>query len=291
MPDFLKRSIEHQQALGAEGLDLLSRRAARWKLSNVLKSGGVLVFPHATISVCGDMIAAVVMACFDSGASTVVALGPIHATTPELQQARVRVAGGGDPADEPLCSIQGPGIAGWSHYRAEFALSHFEFLWDCEAQRRGGLAPELILRYPFLCGCRPDLLPGVEELEEITERPGTVVVATIDPFHHGIGYGESSEEALFPENGGLSLARLRTEENMQLLCSGDYAEYNSQCIEIRSDGRDVGQLLAYLRSPGSAEILDLITDDMSGPYDSPAPTWVAGALIALHPAAKNAHRI
>jgi hypothetical protein len=68
---------------------------------------------------------------------------------------------------------------------------------------------------------------------------------------------------------------------MALICGGSYQEYINQCISCRSDGRDVGQLLARLRSPQRYEILDLITDDMTGPYNSPPPTWVAGDLVAF----------
>ena len=33
--------------------------------------------------------------------------------------------------------------------------------------------------------------------------------------------------------------------------------------------------------PQEARILDMVADDMTGPYDKPALTWVAGALIEM----------
>ena len=256
----------------------------QWDLAPVLRSCGSLLFPHATLEVCGHQIAAVVRACFESRANQVVALGVLHALTPQLQLARARVAAGADPADEPTWSIQGPGIEPHNHWQSEFSLSHFQFLWDyaathCYPDRP---TPQLILRYPHLAGGRPDMMPGVDELDEMVQLEGSVVVATMDPFHHGIGYGDLPEAARSPEIDGLELARLRIEENLAVLCTGDYREFNSHCIDIRSDGRDVGQLLGYLTQPASFTIFDLVADDMSGPYDSPSPTWVAGALIALH---------
>ncbi len=106
----------------------------------------------------------------------------------------------------------------------------------------------------------------------------------MDLFHHGIGYGDSPEKALSPEEDGLALARERIAEGMGLLRQGDFAGYLRHCVRSRSDGRDVGPVLRYLLGPVEAEILDLLADDMTGPYQSPAPTWVAGALLALHKA-------
>jgi hypothetical protein len=135
------------------------------------------------------------------------------------------------------------------------------------------------MRYPNLAGGHPEMLPGFEEVEEIAQD--AAVVATMDPMHHGIGYGDPPKSALAPESGGSELARSRISEGMALICSGDYQTYIDHCTACRSDGRDVGQLLLCLRSPEQFEILDLIADDMTGPYNSPPPTWVAGALVKL----------
>jgi hypothetical protein len=135
------------------------------------------------------------------------------------------------------------------------------------------------MRYPNLAAGQPELLPGYKEVAAIAKN--AAVVATIDPMHHGIGYGDTAETALAPTAGGINLARQAISEGMSLLCGGDYAAYTAHCIACRSDGRDVGQLLASLTSPKHFEILDLVADDMTGPYNSPPPTWVAGALIAL----------
>jgi len=280
-PDFLTRSKEHQLALGAVGAAEIMAAGRKWDLGAVLSGGGSLIFPHATLTVCGHQIAAVVHACLDSGADTVLALGVLHALTPELQDARKRIAEGGNPGSEPSWGIQGPGAAsGQEDWLDEFSLSHFQFLWDYEIRRRGiRQPPRLILRYPNLAAGHPELLPGFDEVDEIARS--AVVVATMDPVHHGIGYGDPPETALAPESGGIKLAHQHISKGMALICDGSYEAYVDHCTSCRSDGRDVGQLLAKLRHPSHFRILDLIADDMTGPYNSPPPTWVAGALIAL----------
>lgn len=117
-----------------------------------------------------------------------------------------------------------------------------------------------------------------QELEQARVR-----VATADPFHHGIGYGDPPEKSLAPEDGGLELARMCIEEGLELLQAGDYWGYNQHCVDVKSDARDAGQVLRYLLGPLEGHILDIVSDDMTGPYQKPAPTWVAGALIELLP--------
>jgi hypothetical protein len=279
IPDFQSRSAQDQALLGEEGTHRLLAAGRAWDLAPVLRAGGAVIFPHTSIAACGHQVAAAVHACLDSGARRVLAIGVLHALTQELEEARVRVANGEDPAREPTWGIQGPGLHGREEWRAEFSLSHFLFLWKHETARRGISGPELVVRYPSLAGGRPDLLPGIAELQEIAQE--AVVVATMDPFHHGIGYGDLPDEALAPTEGGLELARQSIEEGLALLQGGEYWNYNRHCVQAKSDGRDVGQVLRCLRGPQKGRILDLIADDMSAAYDKPAPTWVAGALIAL----------
>jgi hypothetical protein len=281
IPDFKARTKQEIERLGQEGGLRLLDAGRAWDLAPTLRAGGAIIFPHATIHVCGHQIAAAVHACLDSGAGRVLALGVLHALTDAMQAARVRVAEGGDPAREEFWGIQGPGLDGRQEWRAEFSMLNFHFLWETELQRRGIRGPELIVRYPYLAGGRPQLLPGIGELREIAQD--AVVVATMDPFHHGIAYGEPPETALAPEAGGLDLARQRIEEGLALLKAGDDWAYNRHCVEAKSDGRDVGQVLRHLLGPLEGRVLDVVADDMTGPYNQPAPSWVAGALIALWP--------
>jgi hypothetical protein len=137
----------------------------------------------------------------------------------------------------------------------------------------------VIARYPYLAGGKPEILPGIEELQTIVKD--AVVVATIDPFHHGIGYGDAPEEALYPEQGGLELARRRIKEGLELLRRGDYWGYNQHCVSAKSDGRDVGQVVRYLLGPLEGKILDLTYSDTTEMYNSAPPTWVAAALIEM----------
>jgi hypothetical protein len=250
-----------------------------WDLARVLAGGGAVVFPHVSLHVCGHHAAAAVRAALDSGADRVLVLGVLHALTDELESARVRVAEGGDPSAEESWGIQGPGIPGRDDWKREFSLSNFLFLWDAETRRRGVDGPELVVRYPYLAGGHPEGLPGIEELERMAGD--VAIVATADPFHHGVGYGDSPADALAPDEGGLELARLRIGEGLALLEAGDHRGYNRHCVDAKSDARDVGQVLRHVLGPVSSRLLDLVVDDMTAAYDAPPPTWVAGALIAL----------
>lgn len=279
---YVRQSFEAEQAaLGEEGIARILEAGHAWKLASTLNMGGALVFPHANLPACGHQIAAVVHACLDSGADRVLVIGVLHALTDELEAARVRVAQGAGVTQEQFWGIQGPGLAGRQEWQNEFSLLNFLFLWQAETRRRGGRAPELILRYPYLAGGRPEILPGIAELQEIARD--AVVVSTADPFHHGIGYGDSPETALAPESGGLDLARRRIEEGLALLQAGDYWGYNQHCVDAKSDARDAGQVMRYLLGPLAGRILDLTWCDTTDMYNQPPPTWVATALIELQP--------
>jgi len=282
IPDFKAKAGEEQVRLGEEGVAHVLEAGRAWDLAPALRAGGALIFPHFGLGVCGHQIAAAVHACLDSGAGRVLVLGVLHALTQELEETRARVAQGGDPRQEPTWGIQGPGLPRRQDWRDEFSLDHFLFLWQEETRHRGMAGPELVVRYPFLAGGHPEILPGIEELREVA-RNG-VVVATIDPVHHGIGYGHSPAEALAAEAGGLELARRQMEEGLALLRSDDYWGYHQHCVAVKSDGRDVGQVLRYLLGPLEGRVLDLTWEDMAPWYRKPAPTWVAGALVELRPA-------
>ncbi len=279
IPDFQGKSAQDQAALGEGSVRRLLDAGRAWDLAPFLRAGGAVIFPHTSIAACGHQVAAAVHACLDSGVQRVLVIGVLHALTQELEEARVRVANGEDASREPAWGIQGPGLSGREDWRAEFSLSHFLFLWKQETARRGIPGPELVLRYPYLAGGRPDLLPSIAELQEIAQ--GGAIVATMDPFHHGVGYGDLPDQALAPDEGGLELARQGIMAGLALLQAGEYWQYNRHCVRTKSDGRDVGQVLRYLLGPQEGQILDLIADDMSLAYNKPTPTWVAGALIAL----------
>lgn len=272
---------EHAQ-LGEKGTYRMLDEARRWDLAPTLRAGGVAVFPHAGVLDCGHQIAAVVNAALDSGADRVVVISVVHAFGQEMDQARIDVANGHDPAHSKYWGIQGPGIEGErQEWRHDHVLTSWRHFWAAETKRRGSKGPELIERYPYLAGGKPEKLPGIEELARLVED--AVVVSTADPFHHGIGYGWAPEESLPPEAGGLELARKTLAEGMALLEQGDYWGYNQHCVRARSDARDAGQVFRYLRGPMQGEILDLTYTDATTIYDAPPPTWVAGALFNWTP--------
>ncbi|MFL7809695.1 MAG: hypothetical protein AB8I80_13745, partial [Anaerolineae bacterium] len=110
-------------ALGEEGANRLLDEGRRWHLAPTLNAGGVLVFPHAGVADCGHQIAAVVHACLDCGVDRVLVISVLHALTDDLEEARVRVAQGGDPEAEPLRGVQGPGLPGRQDWRRDHVLT------------------------------------------------------------------------------------------------------------------------------------------------------------------------
>ena len=277
---YIRESFAKERAqLGEAGVSRMLEAGRAWHLAPTLAEGGTVIFPHANIEACGHQIAAAVHACLDSGADRILVVGVLHALSDALEEARIRVANEGDVTKEEFWGIQGPGLNGRDEWRNEFSLSNFLFLWEEEMRRRGIKGPELIVRYPYLAGGHPEILPGIEELQEIIRD--AVVVATADPFHHGIGYGEPPETALTPEAAGLDLARQQIDDGLALLGQGDYWSYNQHCVGAKSDARDAGQITRYLLGPLTGRILDLTWCDTTDMYSQPAPTWVAAALMEM----------
>jgi hypothetical protein len=267
---------EHEE-LGERGTLERLERGREWDLAPTLAAGGVVVFPHAGVFDCGHQIAAAVHGCLDSGADRVVVVSVLHAFTDEMDEARQRVSAGEDPSAFPFWGVQGPGLDGrdeWTHDHALISWRHF---WKAETKRRGVAGPEVVERYPYLAGGRPERLPGIDELAALAED--AVIVSTADPFHHGIGYGDPPEQALAPHEGGLERARETIEEGIALLGRGDYAGYDRHCVEAKSDARDAGQVFRYLRGELRGEIVDMAYTDAAELYESPDPTWVAAPLV------------
>lgn len=288
--DQLQRDIwalytrEHAE-LGEAGTLQHLERGRQWDLSGTLRAGGVLVFPHAGVQDCGYQIAACVHACLDSGADRVLVISVLHAFTAEMEQARRRVAAGGDPAQERFWGIQGPGLAGRAEWRGDHALMSWRHFWNAEVKRRGlpeSRVPQVIERYPYLAGGKPDALPGIDELREIARD--AVIVSTADPFHHGIGYGDAPEASFAPDAAGLRRAQTVIEDGIRILEQGDYWGYNQHCVAAKSDARDAGQVFRYLRGALRGRVLDITYTDASALYRQPPPTWVAAALIEWVPA-------
>ena len=270
---------EHEE-LGESGALEHLERGRQWQLSDTLGAGGLLVFPHASVRDCGYQIAACVHAALDCGAEKVVVLSVLHAFNQAMEDARVAVAKGADPAHSEYWGIQGPGIAGRLEWTGDHALISWRHFWQAELERRGisrENAPRVYERYPYLAGGRPQDLPGIDELARLMED--AAVLSTADPFHHGIGYGDDPDSAYNHDAEGLAYAKSVIESGLRILEAGDYHAYNRHCVEAKSDARDTGQVYRYLRGPMRGAVLDISFTDSSELYDAPKPTWVAGALI------------
>ena len=271
---------EHAE-LGESGTLAHLERAEQFQLAGTLKAGGILVFPHAGVHDCGYQIAACVQAALDSGADKVVVLSVLHAFTPAMEEARVQVAAGADPAQFEFRGIQGPGIPdGRREWLGDHALISWRYFWRAELRRRGVAleeAPTVYERYPYLAGGQPQNMPGIDELARLMDD--AVVVSTADPFHHGIGYGDAPKDSYDHDAEGLAHAKSVIEAGMRILEAGDYKAYERHCIQAKSDARDTGQVYRYLRGAMTGKVLDISYTDCADLYDSPPPTWVAGPLV------------
>src|SRR5271170_4983801 len=113
--DELMRSLNdayrsEYEELGAGGIEAILDRGRQWNLSALLNDGAVLVFPHVHIADCGPYTAAVVHACLDSGADRILVISVLHASSEEMELAKIRVATQETrPEEEPLRAIYGPG--------------------------------------------------------------------------------------------------------------------------------------------------------------------------------------
>lgn len=279
---FIHNSIVQERFhLGEAGVHRILDAGKAWDVSATLRAGGAAIFPHTYLEKCGHQVASVVHGCLDSGADQILVIGVLHALSQEMWNARVREEQNHDVTKEIYWGIQGPNCGERADWKQEFSLLNFQYLMQKEVQRRGIKSPKLILRYPFLAGGRPDLFEGIEDIKAIAQD--SVVVATGDLFHHGIGYGESPLTALPSEAGGKELAHKTIQEGLSHLAHDDYKEYLKHCIASKSDAKDVGQLLRYLLGPLKGNILDLVTCDTSLMWDSLPPTWVAASLVELEP--------
>jgi hypothetical protein len=198
------------------------------------------------------MVAAAVRGVVESGADEVVALGVLHgAPSPER---RIHVAGEPSTANE-------------------FSLDAFMALLD-----HAGKRVRVHAFFPLHVGEQPETLGGIDEVARLAER--MPVVATTDPVHHGVGYGDAKDA---PRDAASAI-----EQQLRALERRDFATFQGVCRQARSDFRDVGPTLAHVLDAPSFDVLALDLVDYTEALRAEPPTWVAGALIAvqrseLHP--------
>jgi len=234
-----------------EGLDLDALLDAAPELE--FPERGALVFPHTRLTVTGTMVAAVARAAARARRD-VLAVGVLHG-----------VRGPRGVHDET-------GLA-----RDEFSLDGFRALYG-RACAREGIPARIAARYPLEVGDRPDDLPGLEELRRRAET--SLVVATADPIHHGIGYDtpEVRDETLAETAAD---ARTRVEEQLGALARGDFPEFARLCARDRSDFRNAGPIVAALFPNATWTLDDLKLVDYSDILGCARPTWVAAGRISV----------
>lgn len=271
--------------LGIEGMNAILDQGKKWReeLSNTLKAGGAVVFPHTFLSQCGYQIAAAVHAILDSGADQALLLGVLHPMTESLMRARSKELNEEDISDELSWGVFGPDKDPNGCLKKEFSLDLFKMLFDYEVKRRGIKPPKLIERYPSLVNRDPANLPGFQELQQIAKD--SVIVATDDMCHHGIGYGVSFESAKPMDEKGYNFAKNLIEEGYQHLKKEDYRSYYFHWMNPLAigDPTDTSIILKFLLKDAAMKILDLKLVDVSSLFeDNVSPSWVAATLVKFN---------
>jgi hypothetical protein len=247
-----KRFYSAERArLGRAALEAMLERAPSVR-------GRALIFPHTRLAVTGDHVAAAARAVIETGADELLAIGVLHGAPSKVR------------------AVHRPSRA----TRDEFSLDAFEALLALAAERAGRPAPRVHARFPLHVGDDPASLDGIDELTRLAER--LPVVATADPIHHGIGYGDAPDAAR-PASGAVDFARASIETQLRALAGHDFPAFAAECARVRSDFKNAGPALALALGRGFAFTLhSLALVDYAAALSSPPPTWVAGALIAVH---------
>lgn len=271
-----------RESLGPRGLGAMFDAAPELDLP----AAGALVFPHARLTGCGPLVAAVARAVVRSGCERVLAIGVLHGGREEDADA-VRAARGGDArAAAALRGVHGPGAAGDRGVAdEEFSLDNFAALLDVAAAREGRAPPRVVARYPFLVGAEPRDLPGIDELYEVLAG-GAAVVATGDLVHHGAGYATPEPSRIGTRApSARATARAWIDAGLGALARGDLPAFFANATDVRSDFRDAGPALAALLAsrgePLRAFVLTLELVSYADVLGAPEPTWVAAALAAV----------
>ncbi len=225
----------------------------------VIRLGRAAIFPHTRLEVTGQAVAAVARALALSGATDVLAIGVLH----------------GAPSNERRVHHPGERTT-----EGEFSLDAFEALLTIAAEAAERPAPRVHARYPLLVGTAPATLEGIDELVRLGAR--MPVVATADPVHHGIGYGDDPEHAEDRSSPrAMDLARASIDQQLRALEGHDFAAFQAECARARSDFRNAGPTLAHVLGHPEPRFevhsVDLV--DYTEALHARPPTWVAGALV------------
>ncbi len=281
-PNALGQYYAEPKQLGEAGIHAILDEGKKWSesLSQTLSQGGAAIFPHTFLSQCGYQIAAAVHAILDSGADQALVLGVLHPMSESLIAARSKELNEEDISNEPSRGVLGPGINRDNCWTNEFSLDLFMILFKAEVKRRGIKPPKLIERYPSLVNKDPASLPGIDELEHIAKD--SVIVATDDMCHHGVGYGVREEDAIHIDAKGYQFARANIEKGYEFLRKGNYRDYFYHWMNPLAigDPTDTTMVVRHLIGRLSTHLLDLKLVDVSSLFENDVePSWVAMALV------------
>ncbi len=276
--DWRRYYAAERARLGVGHLHRLLDEAAASPVAVTVPAGGAIVIPHTRLEVTGAQIASAANAVVATGAERILALGVLHGAR-RCDADSLPAARSGDA--DAIVALRGihdeHGLAA-----EEFSLDAFVEMTALAAARVGRHV-EVVQRYPFLVGDDPATLPGLDELRELIDG-GAVLVVTTDPIHHGHAYGTPTEDCCDEHDPQTVVtARAAIAEQLQLLSTHRFADFQAMTARHHSDFRDTGPVMAWLLGQGfTAEIHDLALVDYTLALEAPPPSWVAGALMSIN---------
>jgi hypothetical protein len=292
------------------------RRAGNDVVVTALREGGIVSFPHTTLTDSAGPLARVAASVLATGARRIVALGVLHGgALPEPWRADVAELARGSPrADELLRRVggafvaagpartpfgdvaAGPAPATRPFVRADDGILANEFSLDlflavlAAVYGEHGATPPAVTRV-FVSVTR-DAKGSFAAAGEVARSvaplllDGAVCVATGDLVHYGNSYTPPEAMRGMPEDA-VALARHFEDRVARMLAAGledgDLARaFEMGTSELRSDQRHLLPVIAALLGAGArAEILSFRMSDYAAINGVARPCLVASALVAF----------
>jgi len=295
---------------------LARRRAGDDAVVAALGEGGIVSFPHTTLTDSADPLARVAASVLLTHAPRVVALGVLHGgTLPEPWRADLaELARGSARADELLRRVggsfiaagpsrtpfgdvaAGPAPATGPFVRADDGILANEFSLDlflavlAAAARERGVEPPAVTRV-FVSVTRGadgsfSVAEGVARSVAPLIADGAVCVATGDLVHYGNSYTRPEAMRGMPADAD-ALTRHFERRVAAMLAAGledrDLARaFEMGTSELRSDQRHLLPVIAALLGPGArAGVLSFRMTDYAAINGVARPCLVASALVAF----------
>jgi len=313
---FYADELSSDAGRAAIGAALTRRREGDDAVVTALREGGIVSFPHTTLTGSAEPLARVAASVLAAGARRVVALGVLHGgTLPEPWRSDVaelargtpragellrRVGGAfvaAGPVETPYGAVAaGPPPETGTFVRAddgvlanEFSLDLFLAVLAAAAHDRGVAPPAVTRVYVSVTRDADGSFAAAGEVARSVAPlllDGAVCVATGDLVHYGNSY--TPPEAMRGMPGDAAALTRHFEGRVAAMLAagveaGDLARaFEMGTSELRSDQRHLLPVIAALLGPGArADVLSFRMTDYAAINGVAPPCLVASALVAF----------